>query len=315
MSSSNIQERDDRLLAIGAQCSHDTCHLVDFLPFTCAHCKNKFCQDHFKTEDHSCPDYDEAKHNRVAPNCPLCNTPVAIPPGQNPNIRMEAHLRNDCSVLTGKVAKKSGPVCASGKCGKVLIQPITCTTCRKQYCPTHRFPSDHTCVAPPPTVADNAKKTAANIKSSANMLSGKAAAAKNALDTKVQKGISAAQTAASSTTTKSLTSGINIKAPPGFSKTDSVPLSAPLDSSSPPGMNLTVTPTTTCKPNHQTLRTSFAPPPVRARAERESRKKALKERAAKGILTTKEKAALAQLDAEDEAAGGASGEDKNCLIM
>ncbi|GAV99961.1 sec14 cytosolic factor [Lentinula edodes] len=80
-------EQDGPLLAIGKQCSHPTCHLVDFLPFKCQHCQESFCQDHYKVAEHSCPNYDESKHNRIAPNCPLCNEPVAIRPGTDPNPR------------------------------------------------------------------------------------------------------------------------------------------------------------------------------------------------------------------------------------
>ncbi|KAJ3841667.1 hypothetical protein F5878DRAFT_453082 [Lentinula raphanica] len=138
-------EQDGPLLAIGKQCSHPTCHLVDFLPFQCQHCRESFCQDHYKVAEHSCPKYDESKHNRIAPNCPLCHEPVAIRPGQDPNVRMEDHFAKECSVMTGHVAKKSTPVCAQRKCGKVLFAPIRCDKCRKSFCPSHRFPGDHAC--------------------------------------------------------------------------------------------------------------------------------------------------------------------------
>ncbi|TFK52625.1 hypothetical protein OE88DRAFT_1657987 [Heliocybe sulcata] len=136
---------DNGLLSIGVQCSEDTCHLVDFLPFKCQHCNQRYCGDHFKPEAHKCPKYDESKLNRIAPACPLCNTPVAIPPGQDPNIRMERHINTECSVMTGKAPKKSGPICGRPKCGKVLFAPITCDKCKKQFCPSHRFPATHNC--------------------------------------------------------------------------------------------------------------------------------------------------------------------------
>ena len=56
---------------------------------------------------------------------PLCNEPVPIPPGEDPNIRMERHLNHDCSVMTGK-SKSKAARCARGKCGKVLVTPIKC---------------------------------------------------------------------------------------------------------------------------------------------------------------------------------------------
>ncbi|KAI0648096.1 hypothetical protein C8Q79DRAFT_905387 [Trametes meyenii] len=146
MSGSVTPERDNQLLDIGKQCSHPSCLVVDFLPFKCQHCAHAFCGDHFLPAAHQCEKYDAAKHDRVAPSCPLCNTPVAIPPGQDPNIRMEQHINAECSVMTGKSGRtKSTPKCARPKCGKVLFSPIRCDSCKQQYCPQHRFPRDHSC--------------------------------------------------------------------------------------------------------------------------------------------------------------------------
>ena len=146
MSSTANAERDAQLLSIGQQCSESSCLFVDFLPFKCQHCSKSFCGEHFQVAAHHCPEYDESKHNRVAPSCeslalpsahmlihipgPLCNTPVAIPPGEDPNIRMERHISTECSVMTGKSGRtRSQPVCARGKCGKVLYAPIACNVC------------------------------------------------------------------------------------------------------------------------------------------------------------------------------------------
>lgn len=147
-SSSSAQNRDNQLLEVGKQCLHPSCLLVDFLPFKCHYCELSFCQEHFKADAHKCPKYDESKYNRVAPNCMsdpigsiicilthmpfsiylglLCNIPVAVPPGQDPNIRMDIHLEKECSVVTGKVKSKSTPTCARGNCKKVLFSPIRC---------------------------------------------------------------------------------------------------------------------------------------------------------------------------------------------
>ena len=145
-SSSSAQDRDNQLLEVGKQCSDPSCLLVDFLPFKCHHCELSFCQDHFRVDAHKCPKYDENKHNRIAPNCmpdsigtticilliwhfllgPLCNIPVAVRAGQDPNVRMDIHLEKECSVVTGKVKSKSTPTCARGNCKKVLFSPIRC---------------------------------------------------------------------------------------------------------------------------------------------------------------------------------------------
>ncbi|KZP33701.1 hypothetical protein FIBSPDRAFT_721134 [Athelia psychrophila] len=150
---SSTPQRDERLLAVGQQCAEPLCHLVDFLPFRCQHCTQPFCAEHFKVEAHRCPQYDESKHDRIAPSCPMCNEPVAIPPGQDPNVRMERHMDTECSVMTGKRQKKSAPVCARGKCGKVLFAPISCSNCKQQFCPAHRFPADHACAPATPTAS------------------------------------------------------------------------------------------------------------------------------------------------------------------
>jgi hypothetical protein len=148
--SSSVQDRNNQLLEVGKQCSDPSCLLVDFLPFKCHHCELSFCQDHFKVDAHKCPKYDENKYNRVAPNCmsdpmepqlcillmgqfllgPLCSIPVAVPPGQDPNVRMDMHLEKECSVVTGKVKSKSTPICARGNCKKVLFSPIQCNVRR-----------------------------------------------------------------------------------------------------------------------------------------------------------------------------------------
>jgi hypothetical protein len=68
---------------------------------------------------------------------PLCNIPIAIPPDQDPNMRMEQHIEKECSVTTGKREKQGGmPVCARGKCGKVLFAPIKCNV---SLCQNMRF--------------------------------------------------------------------------------------------------------------------------------------------------------------------------------
>ncbi|KAF9241110.1 hypothetical protein BU15DRAFT_87346 [Melanogaster broomeanus] len=161
-------EHDAQLLDIGHQCSESSCLLVDFLPLKCQHCSQSFCGEHYLVTAHACPKYDERIHNRVAPSCPLCNSPVAIPQGEDPNIRMEKHISTECSVMTGRSSRsRTQPVCARGKCGKVLYAPISCNSCRKQYCPQHRFPNDHGCSSPSSNTASPSKPQHASLLSSA----------------------------------------------------------------------------------------------------------------------------------------------------
>ena len=88
---------------------------------------------------------------------PLCNTPVAIPPGQDPNIRMERHINNECSVMTGRKAKSSTPTCARPKCGKVLFSPIRCdvSTCPFLYTLAHKL-----IIVPSPVSSSSVRNTA-----------------------------------------------------------------------------------------------------------------------------------------------------------
>ncbi|KAI0354896.1 hypothetical protein OH77DRAFT_1481012 [Trametes cingulata] len=191
MSGSVTPERDNQLLDIGKQCSASSCLVVDFLPFKCQHCAHAFCGEHFLPTAHQCDKYDAAKHDRVAPSCPLCNIPVAIPLGQDPNIRMEQHINTQCSVMTGKSGKaKSTPTCARPKCGKVLFSPIRCSSCKQQYCPQHRFPKDHSCSSTPttttkPSPASNAFANVSN-QTSAASAAAMAAIKRAAASTKTQ---------------------------------------------------------------------------------------------------------------------------------
>ncbi|KAI0043448.1 hypothetical protein FA95DRAFT_1498618 [Auriscalpium vulgare] len=215
----------DQLLSVGKQCTLPTCHLVDFLPFTCTHCSEPYCAEHFRPGDHACARYDESAHNRVAPACPLCGVPVAIPPGEDPNVRMDAHFTSACAVLTGRPRNaKSGPTCARGKCGKVLFAPIRCDKCQKQYCPEHRFPADHACNAAPAAPASSSKRTAPKFTSTAATASASAMAAfkRATASTKPSAPSAPARAATASAAAPLSSSGTkpNSALPKVFSKTD-----------------------------------------------------------------------------------------------
>lgn len=137
-----------QMLLLGTQCAESHCLQVDFLPFRCLHCSKSYCQTHYKVEDHKCPEYEEYRHNRVAPDCthtvisllrirryslsllfvqgPFCNVPVAVPPDQDPNIRMELHFEKECAVILGEVPPRPTPRCSKVVCNKVLFSPIAC---------------------------------------------------------------------------------------------------------------------------------------------------------------------------------------------
>ncbi|KAJ6613300.1 hypothetical protein B0H10DRAFT_2177232 [Mycena sp. CBHHK59/15] len=273
-------QREVQLLAVGKQCSHASCLLVDFLPFKCQHCDDSFCQEHFMVSAHKCPKYDEAKYNRVAPNCPLCNVPVSVRPGQDANEAMEAHFIKSCSTMTGKAKARSGPICAKARCGKVLFAPIRCTKCNEQFCPSHRFPADHSC-----TSASTTPQTKATGPTAASRLL--------ALNTKAS---TAASTAGAATM--------------GAIKT--MTLAGQASSSRPPAAKAAQPPKS--GPQTPSMPNLFSKTDRRARAERESRRKAMQERARKGLLSEEEKLALAS--EETKPTQGQEGDKKgDCLIM
>jgi len=137
---------DQELLFVGSTCHLESCRLNDFLPLNCSHCSYTFCSSHFLPEAHHCDKWDPSAHNRVAPNCPFCKIPVAYPSDSDPNEALEKHFETNCEAL-GKAgsSKRSSQVCAQARCPKVLISPIRCQQCSKQFCPEHRFPATHAC--------------------------------------------------------------------------------------------------------------------------------------------------------------------------
>ncbi|KAH8104739.1 hypothetical protein BXZ70DRAFT_1005247 [Cristinia sonorae] len=271
---------DEYMLNIGKQCSHNTCNLVDFLPFKCQHCSQSYCGDHFLPQTHQCERYDENKHNRVAPPCPFCQTPIAIPVGEDPNVRMERHFNTDCAVLVGKPVKPSTPRCPRANCGKVLFAPIKCDTCKQQFCPTHRFPADHRCVTLP------AAKPSSPANGAASRPGPSGAAAMAAIKRAVN------------TTTSS--SSASRPAPPSPQKRPQPPASPskPIATST----STKSTSSSTARPTNP-----FSATDRRAKAERESRLKGMEARAKKGLLSEEEKVLLAAAKAEEAS-------KKDCVI-
>jgi len=114
----------------------------------CQFCSESYCSDHFRPAAHQCVKYTST--DRVAPPCPLCQTPVcksdlfksyrrsqchmdpcaAIKPNEDPNDAMEAHFSTSCTVMIGNDAaanaKSKTPRCSRNRCEKVLYTPITC---------------------------------------------------------------------------------------------------------------------------------------------------------------------------------------------
>ncbi|KAJ1477129.1 hypothetical protein T484DRAFT_1822453 [Baffinella frigidus] len=112
----------------------------DFLPFTCNGCNKKFCLDHHKSEQHSCP--VPSRDDKYAPTCPMCQQAVTIKPGENANQVIDAHIRAGCQVVTAK--SKKNP-CSFAGCKEKEFIPVSCKLCKQPFCLKHRFETDHPC--------------------------------------------------------------------------------------------------------------------------------------------------------------------------
>ncbi|KAI7849346.1 hypothetical protein BDC45DRAFT_520999 [Circinella umbellata] len=125
---------------LGKQCTFEDCSQLDFLPYTCYHCKKIFCQDHFKLDDHRCPSLSDPQLDVRVPTCPICENPVPGPRTEDPNIRVNRHIQNNCADT-----KKPSNLCRQKGCKAKLLVPMQCSDCGKAYCVKHRLPLDHEC--------------------------------------------------------------------------------------------------------------------------------------------------------------------------
>lgn len=63
---------------------------------------NFWCRssDHMSYSSHQCQ--SAYKKNVQVPMCPLCNKPVPIPRGQEPDFTVGQHIDNDCRFTEGR---------------------------------------------------------------------------------------------------------------------------------------------------------------------------------------------------------------------
>ncbi|RCH92746.1 zinc finger, AN1-type domain, partial [Rhizopus azygosporus] len=126
---------------LGKRCTAPACNLYDFLPYTCIYCKHIFCQEHFKLQDHHCPSLNDPNMDIRVPTCPICEKPVSVPRGQDPNIRMNEHIQNNCADLK----PKNDNTCRKKGCTTKMLVPMQCPDCKRSFCVKHRLPVDHLC--------------------------------------------------------------------------------------------------------------------------------------------------------------------------
>ena len=102
----------------------------------CPACSETFCQPHFLPSAHDCTaPLPPSMIDRIAPQCPLCNTTVPTVPN-DPNLAVERHiLSGTCTGIPGGEArlkeeirrkKDRGEMCWRKGCSKVIVVPMRC---------------------------------------------------------------------------------------------------------------------------------------------------------------------------------------------
>ncbi|PWA02524.1 hypothetical protein BB558_001373 [Smittium angustum] len=132
---------------VGEHCSNKDCNRLDFLPYKCEYCNKKFCENHWKANDHSCENQHKILDFRI-PTCPICNLPVPINRGEDPNYKVENHIRMGCSKIPGKSGKnpgQKGAQCGFDGCKPKGMVFTVCSSCGNKYCLKHRHEADHNC--------------------------------------------------------------------------------------------------------------------------------------------------------------------------
>ena len=116
---------------IGKKCTILGCGKMDYLSFQCFECQDTFCQFHYR--EHQC-----SKSEGRSAKCMVCNTIIGIAIDEDPDIKIDAHLRRNCH-------EKKAPTKACHACHKSTAITTTCKNCNQLYCLQHRNPLDHTC--------------------------------------------------------------------------------------------------------------------------------------------------------------------------
>ncbi|XP_053626570.2 AN1-type zinc finger protein 2A [Cherax quadricarinatus] len=125
---------------LGTHCSESACRQLDFLPFTCNLCKKEFCVDHHKYDAHNCSESYQADVR--VPICPLCNQPVPSKRGQPPDLAVNDHMENNCKNKNKKIYTNK---CSAVGCKTKEMIPVSCDSCKQNFCLRHRHAIDHDC--------------------------------------------------------------------------------------------------------------------------------------------------------------------------
>ena len=127
---------------MGTHCAEQTCHQLDFLPFTCDLCLNTFCGEHRSYKEHKCT--EAYRKNKLVPTCPLCGQALPVSKGTDANQRVNKHIEMECK-SENKVRAKSNALCNFSSCKVRELVPVICENCHLHFCLNHRFPDQHNC--------------------------------------------------------------------------------------------------------------------------------------------------------------------------
>eukprot|EP00123_Amoebidium_parasiticum_P003614 comp14901_c0_seq1/m.11454 comp14901_c0_seq1/g.11454 ORF comp14901_c0_seq1/g.11454 comp14901_c0_seq1/m.11454 type:complete len:274 (-) comp14901_c0_seq1:27-848(-) len=133
--------------SFGKNCGEPTCKQLDFLPFTCDACKKVYCLEHHKYADHNCT--EAYLKDNVVPVCPVCNSPVPVKRGEDPNLKINQHIEKGCEPAEQTDHKAYVNQCTKKGCRKREAIPVRCATCRQNFCFNHRLESNHECPGKP----------------------------------------------------------------------------------------------------------------------------------------------------------------------
>mmetsp|Transcript_29428 Transcript_29428/g.40674 ORF Transcript_29428/g.40674 Transcript_29428/m.40674 type:complete len:147 (+) Transcript_29428:82-522(+) len=132
---------------LGGHCAVSDCSQLDFLPFTCNACKEKFCLDHRGYEAHKC-EKGRAKSNEAF-FCPECNESINVGFDGDRDEKLAKHFATECPSSGFQKKVEENPkkkCCVVRNCGvKASFYLSSCRDCGAQVCITHRF--EHRCVS------------------------------------------------------------------------------------------------------------------------------------------------------------------------
>ena len=127
---------------MGIHCAEQTCHQLDFLPFTCNLCHNTFCIEHRSYKEHKCT--EAYRKDKLVPTCPLCGQALPVSKGMDADQRVNKHIEMECK-SENKVRTKSNALCNFSSCKVRELVPVICENCHLHFCLNHRFPDQHNC--------------------------------------------------------------------------------------------------------------------------------------------------------------------------